>query len=208
MSAAAGLSQVIAGAYTAVWNGLDIGQVTTDGYKMRYRTGGYDITADTTGEGTVVDSIYNGLSMTIDFVAEHWNAQAIEQLLWWFGNTGASYSWGRTDGVGMRMFDAAKPLVLTACHIDGTGLDALPSNPYIDPLDITWPRAILAPNQDIEFLMSTKPRFLPISVMVFPVDTGFSPATPTTSERVSNCSNMIYFVSTRNPQMATLATNP
>lgn len=195
----AGLSSVIAGPYIGLWNGLEIGHVTEEGMMLRPRQQALPIVADITGEGTVIDKINVGVSVQISFTLEHWNAQAMESLIWWFGNAvPASYTFGKTDGVGQRHFDHAKPLVLTACHSVG-GATASPANPTIDPLDLTAPRTLLSDGQDLQVLLATRPRYIPMVLDVFPVDSSWSPASPEVASRPVSCSNFIYFDCTRNP---------
>lgn len=195
LAAPAGQSSVVAGSYRATWNGLDLGLVTTDGYQLRYRNSSIPITADIAGESEI-DAIYTGTQPTVTMTLENWNAAAIEAMTWWMGTQAgfANYIWGVTNGVGLKEFDAAKPLVLVACH-NNMGVAAA-SNPTIDPLAITFFRTILAPDQDLEILLSHRPRFITVTLKVFAVNIEGS-ENPVVS-RVSNCGNIAYWVALRN----------
>ncbi len=199
-TAPAGRSSVVAGAYRSTWNGLDLGLVSVDGHQLRIRTTAIPITADITGE-TIVDMIHTGVLPTMTMTLQNWNAQAIESLIWWHG-TGrglGAYKWGSSDGVGLKMFDFAKPLVLTACHSSAGA--ATPSNPTIDPISMTFYKTILAPDQDIEVLLSHRPRFLTVTLQILPVTivtTTVEGSPVTTYTRASGCDQTDFWTCVRN----------
>lgn len=204
MALAANESSVVSGPYLATWDALDLGHITVDGFNLNYSTSAYDITADITGEGTNIDSIFSGLSATVSFTLEHWNAPAVEAMLWWFGEqSGDDYAWGTINGPGLRMFDAARPLVLTACHSAAGALIANGPNQTIDPLNITFPRAILQGNSETSLLLATKPRFIPVTLTVFPVNPPEQGASGLPL-RVRDCTQMMYWSATRNPDQVAL----
>jgi hypothetical protein len=201
-TAPAGFSSVVAGAYRSAWNGYDMGLITGEGFQLRYRNTAIPITADITGE-TIVDMIHTGTLPTITMTLMNWNAQAIEPLSWWmgFGDGIAGYEWGVTDGVGQKAFDFAKPLVLTACHYqEGESAGPLAANPTIDPLSMTIYKTIPAPDQDIEVLLSHKPRFITLTLQILPVTliSGESPNDPPTVTRASSCDKLRFWTSIRN----------
>lgn len=216
-----GLSTVVSGAYRALWDDLDIG-LTLDGYTLRQTNSGIDITADITGD-TILDTIYSGTILTITMTLENWNAQAIEPMIWWHGaSTRSAYEWGLSDGVGQRHWDAARPLILYACQSTGFSLTqpanpdpdtpdatvfqhasaAEASNPTIDPLDIVFPKTLLKKDTDLDILFSFRPRYLTLTLDVFPISnmfdgTAFDETAPDSVERVNDCSKIRYFAATR-----------
>lgn len=221
-AAPAGKSTVIAGSYRALWNDLDIG-LTLDGFTLTQVNTGIDITADITGE-TVIDTIYSGTSLQVSMTLENWNAQAVEPMIWWLGNSDpTAYEWGLTNGVGQRHWDAACPLILYACQSTGGALSAPadpdPSvadvatvwqhpnaanaaNPNIDPLDIVFPKTLLQKDNSLDIRFSYEPRFITLTLDVFPISnqfggTDFDPAAPDSVERVTDCSEIRYFAATR-----------
>lgn len=201
-TAPAGMSSVISGAYRSTWGGWDLGLISTDGQQLRVRNTSIPITADITGD-TVVDMIHTGTLPTITMTLQNWNAQAVEPLTWWmgFGDGIAAYEWGVTDGVGQKMFDYAKPLVLTACHYQtGEVSGPLASNSTIDPLSVTFYKTILAPDNDIETLFSHRPRFVTVTLQILPVTLieGESPNDPPVVTRASSCDKMRFWTSIRN----------
>ena len=222
-AAPAGKSTVVAGSYRALWNDLDLG-LTLDGFTLTSSNSGVDITADVTGE-TVLDTIYSGTSMQVSMTLEHWNAQAIEPMIWWQGNSNpAVYEWGLTNGVGQRHWDQACPLILYACHNTGFQVTqpsaADPSvadvstlfthaettsnlnNPHLDPLDIVFPKTLLQKDSNVDIRFSYEPRFITLTLDVFPIadtvdNSPFSEVAPDNVERVNSCSNIRYFAANR-----------
>lgn len=215
-----GLSTVVSGAYRALWDDLDIG-LTLDGYTLRQNNSGIPITADITGD-TIIDTIYSGTILTLTMTLENWNAQAIEPMIWWHGAADrANYEWGLSDGVGQRYWDAAKPLILYACQ--STGFEITPdpadpenpqqtviqnatgataANPNIDPLDIVFFKTILKSDIDLDILFSFRPRFLTVTLDVYPVSNSFNgtaldPTAPDQVERINDCTKIRYFAATR-----------
>lgn len=196
-------SSVVAGPYTGSWKEKDLGHITADGYRLSYNSSSYPITADLTGENTIIDRIFSGITMQVSFTLEHWNAPALEELIWWFGTGGTpanTWELGKTDGVGLRHFEYAKALVLQSCHfVAGATPTAAASNATIDPLEITFPRTMLADGQNLEILLATRPRYIPIVMDVFPVDGDASPGETSNDQlRVKTCSKLRYFFATRN----------
>jgi len=196
LAAANGQSSVVAGSYLATWNGLDLGLVAVGGYTLRYRNSSIPITADISGEAKI-DGIYTGTRPSISMVLQNWNAQAIEPLIWWMGTQRsgfAGYEFGKTNGVGLKEFDAAKPLVLTACHQSGGNATA--ANPTIDPLSITFFKTLLAPDTDVDIIFSHQPRFLPLTLDIMACSVAGS-SNPIIS-RVNNCGDISFWSAIRN----------
>jgi hypothetical protein len=214
-AAAAGNSSVISGAYIGIWNDMDLGN-TLDGFQLMQKESGRVITADILGEG-MIDQIYAGGNYSIQMTLENWNAQAIEPLIWWHGNSiPGSYDYGLSNGPGQNMWDNAKPLVLYACHSTGfdaqtydddnnvitraTGASA--TNPYIDPLDMVFFKTLCQPNEQIQIDMSHKERFITLTLDIYPVannynETDLDPSAPTLVNRVDGCSAVRYWSATR-----------
>lgn len=204
VAADAGESSIIAGAYKATWNGLDLGLVTTDGYQLRYRNTSIPITSDITGE-SIIDEIYTGTQPTITMTLQHWNAQGLEALIWWMGTQAgfADYSFGKTNGVGLKGWDAAKPLILQACHVSGGDTPTVSdANPTIDPYSITFFKTLLASNLDLQVVFSHQPRFVTVTLNIFPVSIT-TPNDPPT--RVQSCNEIWFWDAVRNDDLVTVA---
>lgn len=163
---------VIRGAYSATYNALAVGN-TEVGFRMSYSYKGRNINFDAVGE-VPVDVIFAGISLTVDFVAQEYDAAAIDILRWPFNGIV-----GTIDPAGLSMWQQAKPLILTGCT-NG-----------VDPQTITFYKAILAPDYDLDIEFSHKERPLPIRLMVLPVK--YNSEGYTTPEYPSGCSDVVYF---------------
>lgn len=170
---------VIAGSYSGTWNALAIGN-TAAGFRKNYAYKGRQIQFDAVGEANV-DQIFTGLNMTVDFVAQEYDAAAIDTLRWPFAST-----IGRVNPAGLSMWQAAKPLILTSCL---TG---------VDPQTITFYKTILAPEYEISTEYSHRERPLPMRVIVFPVkyEAGGDYSTPS---HPTGCEEIVYFSETNWP---------
>lgn len=169
---------VIRGTYNAVYNSLSIGN-TQVGFRKNYSYRGRPINFDAVGE-TPVDTLFAGLELSVDFVAQEFDASAIDILRWPFHAT-----IGQLDPAGQSLWELAKPLLLISCHTD------------IDPQTILFPKAILAPEYQVSIEYSHRERPLPMRLQVFPVmydSEGY--ATPSMP---SGCEDIVYFVETNWP---------
>lgn len=215
--AAPGEGTIIQGGYKGLWNDLDLG-ITLDGFKINHSEQAVPIVSDLTGSA-MYDDISTGIQMSVSMVLQHWNAQAIEPLMWWHGNSNpANYSWGSTDGPGQSHWLAAKPLILYACNAQGfawedtdgntvvtdpTAPAANSANPYIDPLDIIFYKTLLRKDENLEILLSTtQPRFIELTLDVYPVSGQFDGSAlnrnqPDRVERPNECGRLNYFSATR-----------
>ena len=195
LAAAPGLSSVVAGSYRATWAGLDLGTVSNQGINLRYRNSSIPVTADIAGE-LEVDRINSGTTATITMVLQDWNAQGLEAMIWWMGTLKgfAGYNWGDVQSVGAKEWAVAKPLVLTACHVVGGAPAA--SNPTIDPLSITFFKTIIAPDSDIDVLFSFRPRFVTVTLTIFPVQLGSGG----TINKVTGCGDISLWTAIRSSE--------
>jgi hypothetical protein len=130
------------------------------------------VTSDQTGD-TLIDGIFSGVAMNLEFTLNEWNASAVKWLTWFFSQkdplnaTDAAHAtnletsqWGRVDPAGSSLFQRAKPLILTSCF-DG-----------INPKIITFPRTVLAPDFQVDTLFSYQQRLLTLRMLVFPCADG------------------------------------
>lgn len=159
---------IVRGSYNATWNSLSVGN-TEIGFRHSYNYRGRTINFDAIGE-TPVDTIFAGMTMTVDFVAQEYDAAAVDSLRWPFNAT-----IGQLAPAGQSLWELARPLVLTAC-----GSTA--------PSTITFYKTILAPDFDLDIDYSHRERPLPMRLIVFPVRAG------ATSQMPSGCNDIIFFV--------------
>lgn len=168
---------IIRGTYNGTYNGFDIGN-TQVGFRKSYSYNGRAINFDSVGQ-TPVDIIFAGLQMKVGFVAQEYDAEAIDILRWPFGTIP-----GRASPQGLSMWEQAKPLLLTACK-----------NTNI-PQSILFPKAILAPDYTIDLDYSHTERPLPMSLVIFPVKYEAGDPEYDTPLMPSGCSEIVWFVET------------
>jgi hypothetical protein len=168
---------IVKGAYTGTYNALAIGN-TEMGFKLSYSYRGKSIIFDAVG-GSPVDMLMDGLSMKVNFVGQEWDSAAVDDLRWPWGSIP-----GRLPVSGQSLWELAKPLFLDAC----SNLTVVQS--------ILFPKAILAPdfNLDTDFTHLDRP--LPMQLMIFPVKYEDGDPTYTTPLLPSGCEEVVYFVET------------
>lgn len=169
---------IVKGSYSATWNSLDVGN-TELGFRKSYNYQSRPVNFDAVGQ-VPVDSIFTGVQMTVDFVAQEYSCPAIDSMRWPFSSVV-----GRLSPAGQCLWDLAKPLVLTACN--GTNV----------PQTITFIKAILAPDFDLELEYSHRLRPVPLRFIVYPVQydaTGLY--TGGTLLRPDGCNDVVYFLET------------
>jgi hypothetical protein len=208
-------SQVVSGAYKANYEGLDMG-LSQAGFTLSQRTMGQSITSDITGDAEV-DHLWQGVQMSVSFVLNNWNAEAVQHLLWWFGDTLSDTDlaagkpgkqirergrYGSVQRVGLSAWEYARPLELVSCQLetpdyinmdDDTAYDNLAT---ISPEAIIFPKAILRKDDNYDLLFSSKARFVPLTLDILPVNFIETPADiiASTFTRPVGCSRMTYFV--------------
>jgi len=136
--------------YSGTYNALAVGNVL-QGWELSYTSFGRPITADAFGQ-LVLDRLSAGLQMFVDFIATDWDAAAFNYLRWWF-----SAAIGASQPAGQSKFSRALPLILTAC--DNTA----------HPATITFYKAILADDFDTRILFSSRERYIPLRMEIYPV---------------------------------------
>lgn len=151
---AAVTSQFLAGHYEATYDNTDIG-TTEVGFNLNRTWNREDIRVDDFGD-TVVDAIYRGYSLSIDFQLSSWSVVAIDKLMHPFSGT-----MGVVTDVGQAVFTViAKELVLTPV----TGINDL-------NLTYTFPRVV--PDRDHgSFSLNTKLRRFRCSFLVLTNEDG------------------------------------
>jgi hypothetical protein len=176
---------IVSGAYSATWNALAVGEIALGGWKHRYSYLQKEVNFDSVGM-TPVDTLFTGLIMVVDFVAMQYNEDAIFTMAWPWSISGMATR-GTVKPAGFSMWDAAKPLIFTACC--GTN-----ANPTL----ITFQKTILAPNFEVVLdHSSTQEKMVPLRLIVFPVafnSTGTPVHTPV--QRPTGCSGTVYFTET------------
>lgn len=209
-------SQVVSGAYKANYEGLDMG-LSQAGFTLSQRTMGQSITADISGDAEV-DHLWQGVQLSVSFVLNNWNAEAVQHLLWWFGDTLSETDldanlvgkqirergrYGSTRRIGLSAWEYARPLELISCELagspdytemdDDTTYNVLET---ISPEAIIFPKAILRKDENYDLLFSSKARFVPLTLDIMPVNFIETPADiiASTFLRPTSCARMTYFI--------------
>lgn len=176
-------SAIVSGAYSATWNALAIGELALGGWKHRYSYLQKEVNFDAVGL-TPVDTLFTGLVMVVDFVAMQYNKDAILTMTWPWNLAAVTATRGTVKPAGFSMWDAAKPLVFTAC----CGTNA-------NPILITFPKAIIAPNFEIVLdHASTQEKMVPLRMIIFPIK--YASPVPVSPERPTGCTGTLYFTET------------
>ena len=139
----------IAGAYSAVYKSLNLGLIE-DGFTMSYRRMSERIQTDVTGDA-LQDGVYRGVELTIEFILSEWDLAGAKAAFWPFDNTlGELGKLGRLDTV------LAGALILTNCGVAP------------EPTTLTFHRALLSPNFDVQHLFANRHRKVPMQMTVYP----------------------------------------
>lgn len=157
---AAALVLPISGPYTATWNAFNLGTQNDDGYVLRGQYQGQEVNQSDAYGMTLVEAIWRGLNWRVSFRSLEFNRPGILAAMQAFGATGTpSTSFTPIlNNIGDRMSKFAQPLVLTAVL----------ANPPTFIQTLTALSAIIAPQSNIEFMMTSKVREAPIEMVLLP----------------------------------------
>lgn len=152
----------IAGAYTATYNALRVGQLA-EGITFHSVTYKEIITGDQLARAAQ-DAVFQGIDVTSDYILLEWNAAAALGIYWPYGtaflNSGVV---GRLDV----QQNIAKGLVLTA--IGGPPAGALGA-----PGTVTLSRSILHEEFPVDAVFASKLRKIPIRMRHYPDPSQFA----------------------------------
>lgn len=150
----------IAGAFTATWNSLALGQME-DGYFLTDPAVGEAemIRGDNAGPAADQDGVLLGGNCYLSCILLESNAAALATLFYSGGTSGLI----RLSGT---LISAIwQPLILTRVS---SGLSATPATR-------TFARAHLAPGQNVTYIISPKLRRIPLRFQIFPSFSGVTP---------------------------------
>jgi hypothetical protein len=150
----------IAGAYSATWNSLSLGQAER-GYRiLRPGTGeAAPIRGENYGMGADQDAVFIGGNCFIEVNLLEWNAAAIETLI-------NNVTHGRVLTPGQLLSGIWQPLVLTRIA-SGSVVNATPAVR-------TFNRVCLAQGQQLAELMAAQLKVLPLRLQAYPYLNGSS----------------------------------
>lgn len=150
----------ISGPYTANWNANYMGMQNDDGFVLTGTFQGQEVNATDQGGMTLLEAIYRGINWRIRMRGMEFNAVGILAAMQAFGSTGAPTTTFTPTlaNIGDRQSKFAQPLVLTAVL----------GNPPTMPQTLTATLAIVAPQSNVEYMMTSKVREAPFEFVLLP----------------------------------------
>lgn len=150
----------MSGPYSATWNAFALGTQNDDGYVLTGTYQGQEVNQSDAFGMTLVEAIWRGLNWRLRFRGLEWNKPGILAAMQAFGSTGApSTTFTPTlANIGDRYSKFAKSLVLTA----------ILGNPPTTPQTLTALGAIIAPQSNVEQMMTSKMKEAPIEMVLLP----------------------------------------
>ena len=150
----------ISGPYTATWNSFALGTMNDDGYTLAGAYQGQEVNASDAYGMTLVEGIWRGLNWRMRFRGLEFSKAGILASMQAFGSTGApSTTFTPTlANIGDRYSKFAQALVLTAVL----------GNPPTFLQTLTALNAIVAPQSNVEYLLTSKVREAPFELVLLP----------------------------------------
>lgn len=157
---AAALVLPVSGPYTGTWAGYSLGTQNDDGYVLMGSFQGQEVNASDAYGMTLVEAIWRGLNWKLRLRGLEFNKPGILASLQAFGSTGAPTTTFTPSlaNVGARFSAFAQALVLTA----------ILGNPPCFVQSLTAVNAIMSPQLNTEYLMTSKVREAPFEFTLLP----------------------------------------
>ena len=190
--AVAALVLPISGPYTGTWAGSALGTQNDDGFVLTGAYQGQEVSASDAYGQTLVEAIFRGINWRLRFTGLEWSRPGILAAMQAFGssqtptNTFTPHLGGLGAGslgsstIGQRFSAFAQPLVLNnilPVQAFGTGPGANPT--FIATL--TAAGAVLAPQSNIQSMLTSKLREAPIEMVLLPYQATVGSLTVNTS---------------------------
>lgn len=144
-----------------MWNSNALGTQNDDGFQLLGQFTGQEINQSDAFGMTLVEAIWRGLNWRIRFRGLEFNKRGILNSLQVFGSTGdpAVTITPILTNIGTRYSQFAQALVLTSI---------LGAYPPTMPSTLTGLNAIVAPNSNVNYLMTSKMREAPFEMVLLP----------------------------------------
>ena len=151
----------MSGPYSAEYNGLPLGANNDDGFVLMGTYQGQEVNQSDAYGQTLVEAIHRGINWKLRFRGLEFNKTGMLNAIQVFGSTGVvSTTLTPTLGaIGERYTAKAKALVLTSI---------LGAYPPTMPTTLTANTAIVSPQSNVEYLMTSKVREAPFEMVLFP----------------------------------------
>lgn len=158
--AVAALVLPISGPYIATWDGNSLGTQNDDGYVLSGTYQGQEVNLSDAYGMTLVEAIWRGLNWRVRFRGLEFNKPGILASMQAFGSVldPLTTITPTLANIGDRYSKFAEALVLTAI---------LPDPPCM-PQTFTALNAIVAPQSNVEYLMTSKVREAPFEMVLLP----------------------------------------
>lgn len=156
---AAGIVIPVSGPAVGTWNSLALGTLNDDGYELACTIQGQEINQSDAYGMTLVEAIYRGQNWRCRIRGLEWNKAGLLDSLNAFGRTGNSGTFTpQLTAIGDKMTNYSKVLLLTA----------ILGSPPTTPQTITASSAVIAPQSQTAFNITSKMREMPIEYVLFP----------------------------------------
>ncbi len=151
----------VSGPYTATWNAQTLGTQNDDGYVLQGTYQGQEVNASDQWGMTLVEAIWRGLNWRMRFRGLEFNRAGVLASIQAFGSSGAPTTTitPTIAAIGDRFSKYAQALVLTSI---------LSPYPPTMPATLTASNAIVAPQSNVEYLMTSKVREAPMEMVLLP----------------------------------------
>ncbi len=161
----------VSGPYMAVYNSNSLGVQNDDGYVLTGAYTGQEVNLSDQYGMTLVEAIWRGLNWRLRFRGLEFNRPGILESMQAFGSTGAPQTTFTPilDNIGDRYSRYAKALNLSAIlpvQPQGSAFGASANPCFIASL--TAMNAIVAPQSNVEYLMTSKVREAPFELVLLP----------------------------------------
>lgn len=158
---AAGLVVPVSGAYIATYAGAALGTQNDDGFVLQGSYQGQEVNASDAYGQTLVEAIHRGINWRMRFRGLEFNKPGMLQAIQAFGASGNQNTTFTPTlaNIGDRYTKFAQALVLTSI---------LGAYPPTMPATLTASSAIVAPQSNVEYLMTSKVREAPFELVLLP----------------------------------------
>ncbi len=155
-----GLVVPVSGPYLGSWNAFVLGTQNDDGFILAGTYQGQEVNMSDAYGMTLVEAIWRGLNWKVRFRGLEFNKTGILASMQAFGSTGAPSTTITPilANIGDRFTRFSQALVLTA----------ILSNPPTMPQTLSANGAIVSPQSNVEYLMTSKVREAPFEMVLLP----------------------------------------
>lgn len=154
------LDTFIAGRYSGAYDSVDVG-ITRDGFELQQNNVTEAIDETDAYGGSLIDFIYRGGNVFIQFTSKAYKAGSITPFWPWASTLGKML--GSSSPIGRLASAIAKAMVLSSTA--NTPAAASPAS-------LTGSLSILAPNFDGRLMFNSKLREVPIRLQLLPYESG------------------------------------